>query len=293
MALSDKLNKPVIISAAITGSITTREQLPWLPVTPKEIAHSSIEAAEAGAAIVHIHVREPDGKPSARVELYRETFELIRENSDVLICATTGSGAGLFNEDERLSALPLETELASLDCGSMNFGERIFENPPKFLRRMAQEITSRGIVPEIECFDLGMIENTRWLQKEGLLPGPSDRWWFQFCLGVRGGAPCDAQTLLTMRSLLPAGAEWSVLGIGHGQLTVNLLALVEGGHVRTGLEDNIYYHKGERAESNGQLVERVAHFARELGRPIATPDQARDLLGCRRAPSAPKTGSQA
>jgi 3-keto-5-aminohexanoate cleavage enzyme len=291
VTLEQTLARPVIISAAITGSITTREQLPWLPVTPAEIAESSVEAAQAGAAIVHIHVREPDGKPSARVELYRETFERIREKSDVLICATTGSGGGLFTEDERLAAVPLETEIASLDCGSMNFGERIFENPPRFLRRLATEITSHGILPEIECFDLGMIDNTRWLQKEGLLPGPLGRWWFQFCLGVRGGAPCDAQTLLSMRALLPDGAEWSVLGIGRGQLTVNLLALVEGGHVRTGLEDNIYYHKGELAKTNAQLVERMVYFARELGRPVATSEQARQILGCRSSRTRPEVAA--
>jgi 3-keto-5-aminohexanoate cleavage enzyme len=277
--LEENLKKPVVISAAITGSITTREQLPWLPVTPREIAESSIEAAEAGASVVHIHVREDDGTPSCRTELYRETFELIREKSDVLICATTGSGGGRFADDDRLTALPLRTELASLDCGSMNFGERIFENPPAFLRRLSEEITSRGIVPEIECFDLGMVCNAVRLGREGLLPGPTGRWWFQFCLGVRGGAPCDAQTLLAMRAQLPPGAEWSVLGVGRGQLPVNLLALVEGGHVRTGLEDNIYFRAGELAKSNAQLVDRLVRIARELGRPVATPAQARELIG--------------
>ncbi len=277
---SENLSKPVIISAAITGSITTREKVPWLPVTPQEIADSAVEAAEAGAAIVHIHVREPDGTPSARVELYERTFELIRERSDVVICATTGSGGGRFAEDERLTALPLMPELASLDCGSINFGERIFENPPSFLRRLAHEITGRGIVPEIECFDLSMVENARWLADEGLLPGTGARWWFQFCLGVRGGAPCGAVTLLAMRSLLPAGAEWSVLGIGRGQLAMAFLALAEGGHVRTGLEDNIYYRKGELVKSNAQLVARVVRLAAELGRPVATPRDARVLLGC-------------
>jgi 3-keto-5-aminohexanoate cleavage enzyme len=277
--LEQHLMKPVIITAAITGSITTRDQLPWLPVTPKEIADSAVEAAQAGASVVHIHVREPDGAPSSRIELYRETFELIREKADVLICATTGSGGGLFAGDERLTALPLKTELASLDCGSMNFGERIFENPPRFLRRMAQEITAHGIVPEIECFDVGMVVNALRLEREALLPGPTGRWWFQFCLGVRGGAPCDAQTLLTMRSLLPAGAEWSALGVGRGQLPVNLLALIEGGHVRTGLEDNIYYRAGELAKSNAQLVDRIVRLAEEVGRPVATPEEARKIIG--------------
>lgn len=277
--------KPVIISAAITGSITTREKLPWLPVTPREIADSAVAAARAGAALVHIHVREPDGTPSARAVLYQETIELIRSESDVLICATTGSGGGRFTEDERLTALDLQPDLASLDCGSINFGERVFENSPSFLRRLAAEITTRGIVPEIECFDLAMVKNAEWLADEGLLPGPGAPWWFQFCFGVRGGAPGDASTLLAMRSLLPDGAEWSVLGVGRAQLRVAFLALAEGGHVRTGLEDNIYYQPGQLAESNAQLVERVVRLASELGRPVATPDDARALL--RRAPVAP------
>ena len=229
---------------------------------------------------MHIHVREPDGTPSARAELFEETFKLIRERSDVLICATTGSGGGLFAGDERLSALPLQSELASLDAGSMNFGDRIFENPIPFLRRLATGITSRGIVPEIECFELGMIETARRLGNEGLLPGAGGRWWFQFCLGVRGGAPCDAITVLAMRSLLPPGAEWSVLGIGRGQLPVSLIALVEGGHIRTGVEDNVYFRKGERARSNAQLVSRIVDLAREVGRPVATTAQAREILGC-------------
>jgi 3-keto-5-aminohexanoate cleavage enzyme len=284
--LSENLTKPVIITAAVTGSITTRAKLPWLPVTPEEIADAAVEAAEAGAAVVHIHVREPDGTPSARAELYQEAFERIRERSDVLICATTGSGGGRFNDDERLTALDLRPDLASLDCGSINFGERVFVNSPAFLRRLSAEITSRGILPEIECFDTSMVANARWLADEGLLPGERGAWWFQFCLGVRGGAPYDATTLLAMRSLLPAGAEWSVLSVGRSQLPVAFLALAEGGHVRTGLEDNIYYHPGELAKSNAQLVERVARLARELGRPVATPDDARALLGRTSAPDA-------
>ncbi len=278
--LSENLRKPVIISAAITGSITMPDKLPWLPVTPKEIADSAVQAAEAGAAIVHIHVREPDGTPSARAELYQETFERIRACSDVVICATTGSGGGRFTEDERFAALPLMPEIATVDCGSMNFGERIFENPPHLLRRLASEITSRGILPEIECFDLSMVENARWLAAEGLLPGPSGRWWFQFCLGVRGGAPYGAGTVVTMCSLLPEGAEWSVLGIGRAQLPVAYLALSEGGHVRTGFEDNVYYKTGELAKSNAQLVKRVVDLAAELDRPVATPEVARAMLGC-------------
>jgi 3-keto-5-aminohexanoate cleavage enzyme len=238
-------------------------------------------------------MRESDGTPSARSELYQEAFERIRVRSDVLICATTGSGGGLFSEEERLNALPLMPDLASLDCGSMNFGERIFENPPALLRRLAKEITCRGIVAEIECFDLSMVENARRLGRDNLLPGPGSRWWFQFCLGVRGGAPCGAASLLAMRSLLPPDAEWSVLGVGRGQLAMAFLALAEGGHVRTGLEDNIYYRTGELARSNAQLVARIVNLASELGRPVASTQEAREILGiaASRSPAAAEVGA--
>jgi 3-keto-5-aminohexanoate cleavage enzyme len=280
MTLEENLAKPLVISCAITGSITTREQHPGLPVTPAEIAASAIEAGAAGAAAVHIHVREDDGTPSCRGELYEEVFQRIRAQSDVVICGTTGSGGGRFSPEGRFAALHYKPDLASFDAGSLNFGERVFENSPSFLRQLAHEITSRGIVPEIECFDIGQIGNAVRLQPEGLLPGPGGKWWFQFCLGVRGGAPSDTQTLLTMRSLIPHGAEWSVLGIGRGQLAMNMVAILEGGHVRTGMEDNVYFRRGQLVDGNGQFVERVVQLAREVGRPVATPAQARELMGC-------------
>jgi 3-keto-5-aminohexanoate cleavage enzyme len=278
VTLAANLAKPLIISCAITGSVTTRRDHPALPITPSEIAKSAIEAAGAGAACVHIHVREDDGTPSCRGELYREVFERIRAESDVLICATTGSGAGRFDDAGRFAALDHGPDLASFDAGSMNFGERVFENSPAFLRELAQRITSRGILPEIECFDIGQIGNAARLESEGLLPGPAGKWWFQFCLGVAGGAPASSSVLLAMRSLLPRNSEWSVLAIGRAQLPMSLVAIVEGGHVRTGLEDNVYYRRGELAESNAQFVERLVQLAAELGRPVATPTETRALL---------------
>jgi len=278
--IEEKLSKPVIISAAITGSGPTRATNPNVPTTSAEIAESSVRAAEAGAAIVHIHVRESDGTPSARAEVYHETFERIREQSNVLICATTGAGGGRFDESARMAALPLLPDLASLDAGSMNWDDRVVENSVPFLRRMAEGLTSRDIVPEVEVFDPGMISTVARLADEGLLPG-NTRWWFQICLGVRGGSPCDAASMLHMRSMLPEGAEWSIMGVGAGQLAVNMVALAEGGHIRTGFEDTLYYRPGELAKSNAQLVSRIVDFANHLGRPVATPDQAAQMLGCR------------
>jgi len=279
-SLEANLAKPLIISCAITGAITTRDQHPTLPFTPAEIADSALGAIDAGASAVHIHVREADGRPSNRVELYAEVFERIRAKSDALICATTGSGAGLFKGEERMTALPLGPDLASLDSGSMNFGERVFENSPQFLRALASEISSRRILAEIECFDVGMIANAVRLGEQGLLPGGGGSvWWFQFCLGVKGGAPLNAAVIQAMREQLPERSEWSVLGIGRSQLPGAFIAIIEGGHVRTGLEDNVYYRRGQLAESNAQLVGRVVQIAAEVGRPIASPAQARELLG--------------
>lgn len=274
------VDKPVIISCAITGSITTRDKYPQLPVTPKQIVDSAVEAAEAGAAIVHIHVREDDGTPSPRPELYEEVFNGIRQRCDALICATTATGGGRFSEEERLAALSCDPDLASFDAGSMNFGPQVFENSPEFLRKLATAISTRGILAEIECFDLGMIANALRLGSDGLLPGGrGTRWWFQFCLGVKGGAPFGSQVIAAMRSQLPPDSEWSVLGVGKDQLPAALVALCEGGHVRTGVEDNVYFRKGVLASSNAQLVRRVADIATELDRPIASPADARSLLG--------------
>ncbi|MGI8825448.1 MAG: 3-keto-5-aminohexanoate cleavage protein [Chloroflexota bacterium] len=280
MALEENLEKPLIISCAVTGSITTRRENPALPYTPQEIVQSALGAVEAGASSIHVHVREADGTPSNRAELFEEVFAGIRAQSDALICGTTASGAGLFRGLERMTALPLAPDIASFDAGSMNFGNRVFENSPAFLKSLAAEIGSRHILAEIECFDLGMIGNAVRLTGDGMLPGGGGKvWWFQLCLGVRGGAPFSASTVLAMREQLPPHSEWSILGVGRAQLPAAMLAIPEGGHVRTGLEDNIYFRKGVLAESNAQLVKRVVDLAGEVGRPVASPAEARWMLG--------------
>jgi 3-keto-5-aminohexanoate cleavage enzyme len=197
----------------------------------------------------------------------------------MLISGSTGSGAGLFSEDERLNVLLARPEIASFDAGSVNMGRRVFDNNPDFLDRLAGAILDAGSLPEIECFEVGMVTNTvRHAEKWGF-PGDGRTWWFQFCLGVTGASPGTASVLLAMRSELPAGAEWSVLGVGATQLRMAYIALAEGGHVRVGLEDNVWYRKGQLAASNAQLVERIVRAAEELDRPAATPADARQLLG--------------
>jgi 3-keto-5-aminohexanoate cleavage enzyme len=271
--------KPVIISVGVSGSITTREQNPNLPVTPIEIADSALRAWEAGASIAHIHVREDDGTPSPRAEVYAEVIDRIRAESDMLISGSTGSGSGLFSEDERLNVLRSKPEIASFDAGSVNMGRRVFNNNPDFLDRLAAAVIDAGALPEIECFEIGFVSNTLRQAKAWGFPGNGRTWWFQFVLGVRGAAPGTANTLLAMRGELPPGAEWSVLGVGAAQLRMAHIALVEDGHVRVGLEDNVWYRRGELAQSNAQLVARIVAMAAELDRPVATPKDTRELLG--------------
>jgi 3-keto-5-aminohexanoate cleavage enzyme len=269
----------LIISAATTGSWPTKAQNPNVPTTPEEIAAAAIECGEAGAAIVHIHVRDEQERVTCDPELYGRVRELVEAaGSNVILNMSTGGGAGTSTDEDRMAPITLRPEIASYDCGSVNFGERVFINSPSFLRELALRMNDAGVKPEIECFEPGHIWNALRLIDEGLLQPP---FWFQFVLGVRGGSPPEVKQLLHMVEMLPSGAHWSVCGIGRAQLPLGLAGMAMGGHVRTGLEDNLWYHKGELAQSNAQLVARVARIANEMGRPLATPDQVRALLQLR------------
>jgi 3-keto-5-aminohexanoate cleavage enzyme len=271
----------LIISAATTGSWPTKAQNPNVPTTPEEIAEAAIACGEAGAAIVHVHVRDDQEKVTCDPERYARVRELVEAaGSDVIINMSTGGGAGTSGDEERMAPVALAPEIASFDCGSVNFGERVFVNSPAFLRELATRMNAHDVKPEIECFEPGHVWNALRLIDEGLLQPP---FWFQFVLGVRGGSPPEVKQLLNMVEMLPPGAHWSVCGIGRAQLLLGMAAMAMGGHVRTGLEDNIWYHKGQLAESNAQLVGRLARIAGEMGRPLATPDQVRALLGLRAA----------
>lgn len=267
---------PVIITAAITGSITTRESNPNLPISVAENVESILAAHAAGAAMVHVHAREEDGEPSQRLERFIPIVDAVRDaGCDVILNLTTGSAAGRFTGSARYECLALEPEVCSFDCGSMNFGERVFENSLSFLRDLATAAKEKGVKPEIECFDVGQVLIGLKLHADGFIDGPL---LFQFVLGVQGGAPATPEALMYMRTLIPADASWSVCALGRHQLPLNVLAILLGGHVRTGLEDNIYYSRGVLAESNAQLVARIVRLANELGRPVATPDEARQIL---------------
>jgi 3-keto-5-aminohexanoate cleavage enzyme len=267
---------PLIISVALTGSWTTREHSPYVPLTPAEIAEQAVASWRAGAAIAHLHVRDANGVITCDPSLYAAARERIRAaGCDIILNFSTGGGAGRTTEDERLAPVALRPEIASFDAGSTNFGDRVFENSPRFLARLAASLREHGVRPEIECFDSGMITTALRMADEGLLDQPL---YFQFVLGIRGAAPATVPQLCHMVGMLPPGAPWSVCSVGRHQLPMNIAAIVMGGHARTGLEDNVYYARGVLAAGNAHLVARLARLGRELGRPPATPAQARALL---------------
>jgi 3-keto-5-aminohexanoate cleavage enzyme len=268
---------PVIITCAITGAETTRERQPNLPITPEEQGHAAAEAVRAGAAVIHLHVREDDGKPSQRPERFAEAIAEIRRQAgaDVIIQISTGGAVGESIEN-RARPLALGPDMASLNVGTMNFGDDVFWNHPRDVLRLAELMRANGVMPELEVYEAGHLEAIARLVKQGAVAPPLH---VQFVLGVPGGMSGELDNLMHLRRLLPEGAHWGVAGIGRFQLPLAVHALALGGHVRVGFEDNVFYRKGEVAKSNAQLVERVARVARELDREVATPAVARKLLG--------------
>ncbi|MBY0470271.1 3-keto-5-aminohexanoate cleavage protein [bacterium] len=267
---------PVIITCAITGAETTREKQPNLPITPKEQGIAAQEAVKAGASIIHLHVREDDGKPTQRLERFQEAIQEIRSKApEAIIQISTGGAIGESIEN-RAKPLTLKPEMASLNLGTMNFGDDVFFNHPRDIVALAAKMHQLGVMPELEIYEAGMLENSLRLAKQGVLREPLH---FQFVLGVPGGMSGDVRNLVHLVSLLPENVHWGVAGVGRFQLPLATHALLMGGHVRVGFEDNIFYSKGQPAKSNAQLVERVVRIAREVGRDVATPVQTRKLLG--------------
>lgn len=271
----------LIITAAMVGAEVARSDQPNLPITPTEIAQAAAACRQAGASIIHLHVREDDGTPTQNRDRFAETIAAIRELTDVIVQVSTG-GAVWMKPEERVQPVSLRPEMATLTCGTVNFGDEVFWNDPTLLRQFAAEMKTSGVRPEFEIFDAGMIQNALRLRDEGLVEPPMH---FDFVLGVPGALPATPKNLLFLTELIPQDATWSVAGVGRHQLPMATLAVVMGGHVRVGFEDNIYYRKGELATSNAQLVERVARIAGELDRPLATPEEAREMLGIPRGTS--------
>jgi uncharacterized protein (DUF849 family) len=288
------MQRKVMISCAVTGSADTPGKNPAVPVTPSQIAQSAIDAAKAGAAIVHIHVRDPQTtRPSMDKALYREVVERIRDRgSDVLINLTTGPGArftpGADDPFKPGSAtnmklpaqrvehiIELRPDICSLDMGSMNMGSYVFVNPPNYLEAMAVAIRDAGVIPELEVFEAGHLLLARRMIETGHIKPPG---MFQICLGIAWGQPATPEAMHYMRGMLPPASPWFAFGISLHQFPMVAQAVLLGGHVRVGLEDNIYLGKGQLAPSNAALVEKAVGIIEILGDHVATPTEARKML---------------
>ncbi len=267
----------LIITAAICGAEVLKEHNPAVPYTVAEMVREAKSAYEAGASIIHLHVRRDDGTPTQDRERFREIIDAIRaEIPDVIIQPSTGGAVGMSN-DERLQPTELQPEMATLDCGTLNFGgDEIFENTENTIKYFGDRMIKLGIKPELEVFDKSMIEMALRLHKKGHIAAPMH---FDFVMGVNGGIGGDIRDFAFLRGSIPADATYTVAGVGRFEFPLAVLAIIDGGHVRVGFEDNVYISKGVLARSNGELVEKVVRLAKEFGREIATPAEARKILG--------------
>lgn len=268
----------VIVTAALTGAVTTKNDNQNLPTQPQEICKSALECCDAGAAMVHLHMRNEDDTPTMRFDRFEETVNLIRSTGCPVLLNLTSSGGQGFGWEERIKPFKeLKPDMASFDAGTMNWLHSVvFMNEPGFLELCGKEMIAAGVKPEIEVFDMGMLNTAKYYLKKGILQGPAH---FQICLGAPGGMEATTENLLYMVNHLPEECTWSTFGIGRGANEVMLAALALGGNIRVGLEDNVYYNAGQKADSNAQFVERVKRLAAEVGRTLATPDEAREILG--------------
>ena len=266
----------LIITAAITGAELDKEKCPVLPITPEEQAKAAKEAVEAGASVLHLHVRDDSGKPSQDLAHFKRTVEAIKKAcpSNPIIQFSTGGAVGEKIE-RRIASLALKPDMASFNLGTINFGEDIFVNTFSDMRALAASFKKEKVVPEFEIYDVGHLDNLKKIIKEGLVEAP---YHCQFVLGVPGAMAGDLSGLLYLAEHLPPNSTWGVAGIGRYELPLSIHALLMGGNVRVGLEDNIYYSKGILAKSNAELVSRIVRVAKELGREIASPSEARTLL---------------
>jgi len=293
------MNQDVIITCAVTGAGDTTSRSNLVPITPRQVADAAIEAAQAGAAVVHVHVRDPEtGQGSRDPALFREAVDMIRASGvDMIINLTAGMGgdwvpsaedpslpgpgSDMIGPEERLAhVIDCKPDICSLDCGTMNFaGDYAYINTAPFLRRMAEMVQDLGVKPELEVFDLGQIRLARSLIDDGLIDAPP---MFQLCLGIPWGAGADTETMAAMKQALPANALWAGFGISRMQMPMVAQAVLLGGNVRVGLEDNIYLDKGVLA-TNGMLVERAVEIIERLGARVLGPDEARSVIGIKQA----------
>lgn len=264
----------VVVTCAIVGAEVTRAQTPYVPYTPQEIAEEACRCEAAGAAIVHLHVRTESGAPSQDAARFQAAIAEIRARTQLVVQVSTGGAVGMDLE-ERLGGLRAKPEMATLNCGSINFGDEVFENSFPSMRHVATRIREAGVVPELELYEFGHLDNAAVLVREGLLTQPH---WIQLVLGVRGALQARASVLRFFVSELPAGSHWGVAAVGKQQAPMLTLALELGGHVRVGLEDNIYLERSVLAQGSAPFVERVVAEARARGRRPATPEEVRKAL---------------
>lgn len=273
-----------IISVALTGNWGDKQKNPAFPITPEEIADSAYEAYKAGASIAHIHVRDEESRPTMRTDLFEKAIRLIKEKCDIVINMTSSGGHslnGMASDEARIEPFRvLRPEMGSYDCGTMNWLHKtVFENTPRFLEQLGQLYIDLGIKPEIEIFDLGMIETAKYYIGKGILNEPCH---FQFIMGAPGGMSGTVQNLAYAVKQLPEGSTWSASGLSKNHIPIMLAALALGGNVRVGFEDNLYFSHGVLAKSNAELVARAADIIRASGFEVASPDDARQILGLKR-----------
>ena len=272
----------LIITAAICGAEVTKAQNPAVPYTVEEIVREAKSAVDAGAAIVHLHVREDDGTPTQSRARFQECEDAIyKACPNVILIPSTGGAVGM-TPDERLQSTDTTPipEMATLDCGTCNFGDEIFDNTMPTMRAFGKRMLERGIKPEYECFEMGHLDTILTMARKGEVPGAPMQ--FNFVLGVPGCTPATAENLAWLVKNIPAGSTWTATGIGRHAFTLAAVAIVMGGNVRVGFEDNLNLAKGVPAKSNGELVAKVVRLANELGRPVATSDEAREILGLKK-----------
>ena len=271
---------PLILTAAITGAETTRIDQPNLPITPEEQAAEAKACYKAGARVIHLHVRDDDGNPTQSMKRFQDSIEAIRAAEPELIIQISTGGAVGEAFEKRLAPLSLHPDMGTLNAGTLNFGNDIFINHPADIVKLAEAFKQYNVVPEVEVYESGMIDYIGRLVKKGIITHTPLH--VQFVLGVPGGMSGTPKNVLYMKEHLAEiipGATWAVAGIGRYHIQASLTAIVSGGHIRAGFEDNIFYHKGVLADSNAQLIARLARIAEEIGRPLATPDQTRKILG--------------
>jgi len=279
------MNDLVVITAALTGVLATRDQCPAIPYTPREIGEEAKRAADAGASIVHIHARNPEGGPEWRVEVFAEILSEVRSRTDVIVNFSTGA-IGIPVEQRIAHIRDLKPDIGALNMGSMNYAiyskkkkafyhDHVFANPFQDIRFFLEAMNEAGVRPELECFDTGHIANTAPLIDMGILRPP---YQFSLIMGVLGGIPGTTRHLVDQVDTLPEGSMWQVIGIGLEQWPLVASAITMGGNVRVGLEDNFYVEEGLMAKSNGELVEKAARIARDLGQDVASIEESRRIL---------------